>query len=91
MVRIERTFSKHHSCQKQCYMYIFNTSEDMSQVKVFVTDRETGRQTNRRTDEWVLMPPPSNFAKVWGQNSVLTKYSVDLEFCMPSSNRLASS
>ena len=39
-------------------MYIFNTSEDISQVKVFVTDRETGRQTNRLTDEWVLMPPP---------------------------------
>ena len=90
MVPIGRTFSKDHSCQKQCYMYIFNTSEDMSQVKVFVTDRETERQTNRRTDEWVLMPP-SNFAKVRGQNSVLTKYSVDLEFCMPSSNRLVSS
>ena len=32
---------------------IFNTSEDMSQVKVFVTDRGT--------DEWVLMSPA--FAK----------------------------
>ena len=72
-------------------MYIFNTSEDMSQVKGFC-DRETGRQTNRRTDEWVLMPPPpKNFAKVRGQNSVLIKYSVDLKFCMPSSNRLVSS
>ena len=40
---------------------IFNTSEDMSQVKVFVTDRRTdggteGR-TDRQTDEWDLMSP----------------------------------
>ena len=64
MVQIGGTFSKDHSCQKQCYMYIFNTSEDMSQVKVFVT--ETDRQTNRRTDEWVLMPPPLKFRKSAG-------------------------
>ena len=52
----------------QCY--IFNTSEDMSEVKVFVTDRGTDRQTNTRTDEWVLMPPPK-FRKSAGQNSVV--------------------
>ena len=40
---------------------IINTSEDMSQVKVFVTDR----QRDRRTDEWVLMSPA--FAKGGGQ------------------------
>ena len=38
------------------YQYsIINTSEDMSQVKVFVTDGQTGRRTeDRQTDEWVL-------------------------------------
>ena len=46
----------------QCF--IVNTLEDMSQVKVLVTDRRTDRQTNRRTDEWVLTP---HFAKVRGQ------------------------
>ena len=29
----------------------------MSYVKVFVTDRGTDKQTNRRMDEWVLMLP----------------------------------
>ena len=72
MVPNGRTFSKDHSCQKQ--YYIFNSSEDMRQIRVFVTDRGTDRQTNRRTEEWVLMPPPPpDFAKVQGQNSVLTK------------------
>ena len=59
-------------------------------LKFFVTDRGTDKQTNRRTDEWVLMPPPY-FAKVRGQNSVLNNGSVDWEFCMPSSNRFVSS
>ena len=40
---------------------IINTSEDMSQVKVFVTDRGT----DGRTDEWDLMSPA--FAKGRGQ------------------------
>ena len=40
------------------YQYsIINTSEDMTQVKVFVMDR--------RTDKWVLMSPA--FAKGGGQ------------------------
>ena len=39
---------------------IFNTPEDMSQVKVFVTDR----QRDRRTDRRVLMSPA--FAKAQG-------------------------
>ena len=30
---------------------IINTSEDMSQVKVFVTDRQTEGRTEGRTDE----------------------------------------
>ena len=38
---------------------IFNTSEDMSQVKSFCNKR-----TDRQTDEWVLMSPA--FAKAWG-------------------------
>ena len=44
---------------------IINTSEDMSQVKVFVTEGLTDRRTDRRTDEWVLMSPA--FAKGGGQ------------------------
>ena len=40
---------------------IINTSEDMSQVKVFVTDGQTGGWT----DEWVVMSPA--FAKGRGQ------------------------
>ena len=64
MVPIGRTFSEDHSCQKQCYMYIFNTSEDMSQVKVFVIERRADKP--RRTDEWVLMPPPLKFRKSAG-------------------------
>ena len=35
------------------YQYsIFNTSEDMSQVKVFVTDRRTDGRTEGRTNEF---------------------------------------
>ena len=61
---VPRIIHAKHQC------HIFNTSEDMSQVNIFVTDRGTDRQINRRTDEWVIMPPP-NFAKVRGQNSVV--------------------
>ena len=51
----------------QCF--IINTSEDMSQVKVFVTDR----QTEVQTDEWVLMSPA--FAKLGEQKQdVFVKY-----------------
>ena len=32
---------------------IINNSEDISQVKVFVTDRRTDWRTDRGTDEWV--------------------------------------
>ena len=35
---------------------IINTSEDMSQVKVFVTDRQTEGQTNGRTNEFQCPP-----------------------------------
>ena len=42
----------------------FNTSEDMSQVKVFVTDRGTDKGTDGQTDEWDLMSPA--FSKVRG-------------------------
>ena len=45
---------------------IIKTSEDMSQVKVFVTGRQTDGQTDRRMDEWVLMSPA--FAKGGGDN-----------------------
>ena len=44
---------------------IFNTSEDVSQVKVFVTDRQRDGRTDRQTDKWVLMSP--TFAKGGGQ------------------------
>ena len=54
-----------------------NSSEDMSQVKIFVTDRWTDWQTNRRTNEWVYSPPP-NFAKVRGQNRVVFSPNVVL-------------
>ena len=33
--------------------YIINTSEDMSQVKVFVIDRRTDWRTDGRTDGWM--------------------------------------
>ena len=42
-----------------------NTSEDMSQVKVFVTDIQTDGGMDRRMDEWDLMSPA--FAKGGGQ------------------------
>ena len=47
---------------------IFNTSEDMSQVKVFVTDEGTDRGTDRQTDEWDLMSP--RFRESGGQKAV---------------------
>ena len=42
-----------------------NTLKDMSQVKVFVTDRRTDGQRDGQTDEWDLMSPA--FAKARGK------------------------
>ena len=39
---VTRTMHAKYQCS------IFNTSEDMSQVKVFVTDRQTDGQRDRR-------------------------------------------
>ena len=41
MVSIERACHKDHACQYQCS--IINSSEDMNQVKNFVTDRWTNK------------------------------------------------
>ena len=43
---VTRTMHAKYQCS------IFNTSEDMSQVNVFVTDRWTDRGTNRQTNEF---------------------------------------
>ena len=51
---------------------IFDTSEDMRQVKVFVTDRGTDGQT----DEWVLMSPAN--AKGGGQQVAPLRYAYDI-------------
>ena len=57
MCQLEGLVPRIIHAEHQCH--ILNTSEDyMSQVKVFVTDIGTDRQTNRRTDKWVLKPPP---------------------------------
>ena len=48
MVSIERACHKIMHAKYQCS--IINTSEDMSKVKVYVTDRGTDR-TDRRTNE----------------------------------------
>ena len=45
MVQIKRACLKDHACQISM-LYHLNTSEDMSQVKVFETDGRTDRQTN---------------------------------------------
>ena len=50
MVPIERVCRKDHACKKYQYA-IFNISEDMSKVKVFVTDGRTDRETDGQTDE----------------------------------------
>ena len=53
---------------------IINTSEDMSQVKVFVTDRQTEGRTEGRTDEWDLMSP--RFRESGGQKARTRRFLV---------------
>ena len=59
-------------------MLYLTSSEDMSQVKVFVTDRRTDRGTDRQTDEWDLMSPrfrESGGQKLLGKNQTFVKIS----------------
>ena len=74
-VTLERACHNDHACHISM-LYHF-TSEDMSQVKVFVTYRRTDRRgyrTDRRTNEWVLMSP----AFVKGGDKKIRKYCSQL-------------
>ena len=68
MVPMERTCHKDHACQ------IINTSENMNQVKVFVTDG----QTDRRTDGQMKFNVPTLSRKAGDKKTALHYINLEL-------------